>query len=78
MHEEVDETFVREAEPAAVEPHKEGGLRSQRSYLRDILTAELLDIYDIAFDIFQHLPAPLLAVFEGGFGCNRSKQVRSA
>ena len=62
LDEEVNELLVVEAEVAAVEPYEEGGLRAPWFYLWDILAAVVDDKVDVAFDVAQHLLAPLLSL----------------
>ena len=62
LDEEVNELLVVEAEGAAVEPYEEGGLRAPWLDLGDILAAVVDDKVDVAFDVAQHLLAPLLSL----------------
>ena len=72
LDEEVNELLVVEAEGAAVEPYEEGGLRAPWLDLGDILAAVVDDKVDVAFDVAQHLLAPLLSLGgecrKGGYG----------
>ena len=69
LDEEIDELLVVEAEVAAVEPYEEGCLRTPWFYLRNILATVVYYKVDVAFDVAQHLLAPLLSL---GCECRKS------
>ena len=68
VDEQTVETLAVKTEPAAVEPHQERRLRSQRPDLRDVLAAEVLDELDVTLYIVEHLPSPFGSMTEGGDG----------
>ena len=56
------------AKSAAIQPYKEGGLRSVGNYLGKRFGAEVHHVVHIPFQISQQLIPPFLAMLEGCHG----------
>ena len=74
VDEQIEEFVVRKVQFAAVEPYEERGLRAPRTYSLDIFATVVLNEPHVVLDIFEHVTAPFLTVFECGDGGYRCKQ----
>jgi hypothetical protein len=75
VNEKTKQFIMRQMQVTAVQPYQETGLRTQRMYLRNMLTAIILYKPYVVFQIADELAAPLLPFPESGHGDNGCKEV---